>query len=231
MKKINNDIYILYEDNHIIVCNKPEGILSQEDITKKPDMLTIIKEYLKVTYQKPGNVFLGLCHRLDCRVSGVMVFAKTSKAAKRLSEDIRLKNFQKTYLAVVVGVMESNGFLDNKLSKNNYRAEEDEDGKECRLSYQVINHFELDKQIFSVLKVDLLTGRFNQIRKQLSIINHPIVNDFKYGYQGKNYDDHLGLYGYELSFNHPVTKVRFEFTLPQECIEGKWKEYLKLGEK
>lgn len=230
MKKINGNIFVLYEDNHIIVCNKPEGIFSQEDISKKPDMLTIIKKYLKETYNKPGNVFLGLCHRLDCRVNGIMVFAKTSKAAQRLNEDIRNHEFKKIYLAVVCGMVGGEGVLENSLTKSDLKAIVDEDGKECKLIYHAINHFELDDLSYSVLKIDLITGRFNQIRKQLSLFNHPIINDYKYGYQGNNYDDHLGLYGYSISFNHPITKEKMVFTLPNECIEGKWKQYLKIGE-
>ena len=205
------DLNIFYEDNHIIVVEKKEGVLSQGDETNDPSMLEIIKEYIKNKYNKPGNVFLGLVHRLDRRVGGVMVFAKTSKAASRLSEAIRRQQFVKKYMAICQGKLVGSGKLVNKLDKVNGKAIETNDGKECILEYNVIKNFVLDGEIFSVLDVNLITGRYNQIRKQLSIINHPIVNDFKYNYNGKNYNNDFGLRCYSLSFPHPITKEILTF--------------------
>lgn len=205
MKKISNGVVILYEDNHLLVCIKPEGLLSQEDETKDLDMLTILKNYIKEEYQKTGNVYLGLVHRLDRRVSGVMVFAKTSKAASRLSEQIRSHSFNKKYLAFASGYLEGSNTLEDYLKKN------DENEKLSVLSYQVLDHLKLDDKIFSKVLVNLKTGRYNQIRKQFSMINHPLINDFKYGYRGKNYNDHLGLFCIEIGFNHPVTKEYLNF--------------------
>lgn len=212
MKK-TDELKILYEDNHIIVVVKPENILSQKDDTNDLDMLTLIKEYIKKSKEKEGNVYLGLVHRLDRRVGGVMVFAKTSKAASRLSDDIRNHNFNKKYLAIVEGEINDSGVLVDYLKKVDNRAIiSKEDGKISELKYQVLKNFFLDDNICTILLINLLTGRYNQIRAQLSHFNHPIINDFKYGYKGKNYDDVLGLFCYEISFNHPTKKEKMTFT-------------------
>lgn len=212
MKK-TDELKILYEDNHIIVVVKLENILSQKDDTNDLDMLTLIKEYIKKSKEKEGNVYLGLVHRLDRRVGGVMVFAKTSKAASRLSDDIRNHNFNKKYLAIVEGEINGSGVLVDYLKKVDNRAIiSKEDGKISELKYQVLKNFFLDDNICTILLINLLTGRYNQIRAQLSHFNHPIINDFKYGYKGKNYDDVLGLFCYEISFNHPTKKEKMAFT-------------------
>ncbi len=215
------DLKVLYEDNHIIVVIKEEGILSQGDHTNEISMIEVIKEYLKEKYQKPGNVFVGLVHRLDCRVSGVMVFAKTSKAASRLSDAIRNHNFTKKYVAIVGGKLIGNGRLVNKLDKVNQLAVETDSGKESILEYKVVQNFKLNDNDFSVLDINLITGRYNQIRKQLSLINHPIVNDYKYGYKGINYQDAFGLRCYEISFPHPITKEVLTF---KSNFDNFWKE-------
>lgn len=215
---------ILYEDNHIIVVVKPENILSQGDSSGDDSMLDIVKEYIKVKYNKPGNVYLGLVHRLDRRVSGVMVFAKTSKAASRLSEAIRNNEFIKKYKAIVVGKVVEAGKLVHYLDKKDGIAiESKKDGKGSVLFYNVLKNFQLDNCIFSVLDIDLITGRYNQIRKQLSLINHPIVNDFKYSYVGKNYEDQLGLRCYKLSFPHPITKEIITF---EKDYDNFWKKFI-----
>jgi len=210
MMKID-ELKILYEDNHIIVVIKPENVLSQADITNDLDMLTIIKEYIKVSKNKPGNVYLGLVQRLDRRVGGVMVFAKTSKAASRLSEDIRNHNFEKEYLALVLGEVNGCRVLENKLEKVDSKAKESEDGKYSKLEYEALEKITLDSKVYTALRINLITGRYNQIRSQLSLNNHPIINDFKYGYRGKNYNDCLGLFCFRIAFNHPVTKEKMEF--------------------
>ena len=235
--KVNEykNIKILYEDNHILVCIKPEGVLSQADRTGEVDILTILKEYIKKTYEKTGNVYLGLVHRLDRRVSGVMVFAKTSKAASRLSSDIRNDEIKKTYYAIATGAINGTGKLINKLKKENEKAISAPDGKDAVLEYDVIDHFEIDKKPYTLLKVNLETGRFNQIRAQFSLAGHRLINDYKYGYVGKNHNDysHIGLFCVELSFIHPVTKVQMTFTYDEVINRNRndWINYFMNGVK
>ena len=205
-----SDLKVLYEDNHIIVIVKPKDVLSQKDNTNDIDILTIVKEYLKEKYQKPGNVYLGLVHRLDRRVGGVMVLAKTSKGASRLSEAIRNHEFIKKYYAICLGKVES-GKLINKLEKVDKVAKQSDNGKESILEYELIKTFKLDDADFSLVSVNLITGRFNQIRSQFALNNHPLINDYKYGYRGINYNDDIGLFCFYLSFPHPVTKEMMEF--------------------
>ena len=210
---------VIYEDNHIIVVEKLPGIPSQGDKTEDKDMLTIIKEYLKEKYKKPGNVYLGLVHRLDRPVGGIMVFAKTSKAAARLSEQVRNKTFEKEYLAIVNGKMEENkGTLEDYLWKNqksntSYVVRENKkNSKKAILDYEVLKY---DKdQDFSILKINLQTGRHHQIRVQLSSRNHSIYGDGKYhGRNAKN----LYLWAYKLKLEHPTTKEKLEFIdLPEQ---------------
>lgn len=209
-------INILFEDNHIIVVEKEENVLSQGDITNDPNMVDLLKTYIKDKYNKPGNVFVGLIHRLDRRVSGVMVFSKTSKAASRLSASIVNNEFKKSYIAVVDGYLEGNKKLIHKLIKKNNIAVEDKNGKECILYYSVIKNITNKDHQMSVLDIDLITGRYNQIRKQLSLTGHPIVNDFKYGYHKKNYNDQFGLRCYMISFPHPITKEILSFKIDYE---------------
>ena len=203
-----NNLKILYEDNHIIVVIKPYNVPVQADSSNDLDMLTIIKNYIKEKYNKPGNVYLGLVHRLDRPVGGVMVFAKTSKAASRLSEEVRTNKRHKTYLAVVHGVLDKkDGKLINKMSKdekthNSYIDEKN--GKEAVLEYKVIK----EEDNLSLLKINLITGRHHQIRLQLSNINHPIYGDQRYGFQDKK---QIMLYAYKLEFTHPVTKELMTF--------------------
>ena len=223
MKKIAHDVVILYEDNHLLVCIKPEGILSQEDETKDLDILNILKKYLKEEYHKEGNVYLGLVHRLDRRVSGVMVFAKTSKAASRLSEQVRNHQFQKKYLAICSGEIYGSGVLENYLQKN------DEAEKFASLEYNGLDNFKLDNKMFSLVDVSLKTGRYNQIRKQFSLINHPLINDFKYGYRGKNYNDHIGLFCVEIGFYHPISKefISFKYQEIDSYNQEDWIKYFE----
>lgn len=206
MSKI--DINVLYEDNHLLVVEKPINILSQKDITGDIDMTDIIKAYLKEKYQKPGNVYLGLVHRLDRRVGGVMVFAKTSKAATRLSEDIRNRRFKKAYLACVEGLIEQEGKINVKIKKDLQAniAIIDKNGSDSELHYKVVNSG--DNRTY--LLVDLITGRYNQIRASFAHINHPIINDYKYNKAIKANQDDLGLYCYSLGITHPVTKEYLE---------------------
>ncbi|HKM30248.1 MAG TPA: RluA family pseudouridine synthase [Bacilli bacterium] len=223
----NEQLIILYEDNHLIVVVKPENVLSQEDITAEADMLNIIKAYLKEKYQKPGNVYLGLIHRLDRRVGGVMVFAKSSKGASRLSEDIRNHLFFKEYYAIVAGKLLTNKTLTdyivkeekNKQYKAKVSSANDAEAKEAVLNYVVEKNIKIDNKDFTVLKIELITGRYNQIRLQLANLGHPIINDFKYGYVGENIDNNLGLWCYKIKFLHPVSKQEIEISyLPKEGV-------------
>lgn len=213
------DLNVLYEDNQIIVVEKKPNILSQSDETKDIDMLSLVKEYVKVKYNKPGNVYIGLVHRLDRPVGGIMVFARTSKAASRLSEEIKNGVFNKTYLLVVDGIIEKkDGTLEDYLYKDEKERrsfvvkKDHKDAKLATLNYKVLGYFD-DK---SIVKVNLITGRYNQIRVQFANINHPIYGDQKYGIENK---EQIRLYAYMLEFNHPVTKEKLSFKLLP-----KWKE-------
>lgn len=199
---------VLYEDNHVIVCYKPAGVLSQADNTGDIDMLTLVKDYLKKRYNKEGNVFVGLVHRLDRMTSGVMVFGKTSKGAMRLSNDIVSGNFFKEYLAVCEGNIEDydeTTLVDylEKDEKNN-KSFISKNGKEAILTYRVITN----KNNKSLVRVKLKTGRHHQIRVQMSNIGHPLYGDIKYGSPHK---DNLALQAYKLSFYQPVTRELLTF--------------------
>ena len=219
-----NKLNVIYEDNHIIVVEKQPNIPSQADKTEDIDMLTIIKEYIKEKYNKPGNVYLGLVHRLDRPVGGVMVFAKTSKAASRLSDQVREKIFKKKYLAVVDGRFEqSKGILENYLYKderNNISKVVNKDKKNAKLAkleYEVLKYDE--KINLSLVRVKLYTGRHHQIRVQFASRNHSLYGDQKYGTRGRG--KQLCLWAYKLSFAHPTTKEHLEFTDYPEPI-GSW---------
>ena len=204
-----NNLNILYEDNHIIVVVKPYNVLSQGDDTNDKDMLTIIKEYLKEKYNKPGNVYLGLVHRLDRPVGGVMVFAKTSKAASRLSELVRINALHKNYLAIVHGKTPDTETLVDKISKDektNNSYIDLENGKESILTYTTL-YYDESKDL-SLVDVDLRTGRHHQIRLQMSNRGFPLYGDQRYGLGEKA---QIALFAYKLSFIHPVTKEEMTF--------------------
>ncbi len=211
-------INILYEDNHLLVVEKKVGVLSQSDGTNTPDMLTILKKYIKEKYNKPGNVYLGLVHRLDKNVGGVMVFAKTSKAAKRLSEGIRNREFKKTYLAICKGIIKSDGEYLDYLKREEYRSRvsNSKDGKLASLTYKVLDI----KDNNTLVKINLETGRHHQIRVQFSYHNHPLLGDEKYGSKGKY---PIALFAYKLEFYHPTTKEKLCFTLVP--TEGYFKNF------
>ena len=199
---------ILYEDNHIIVVVKPSGILSQEDITKDPDMVTMLKQYIKEKYNKPGDVYLGLVQRLDRMTSGVMVFARTSKAASRLSDQIRNHSITKKYYAVVEGKTKDEDKLENYLIKDEDLVKSfvttKEKGKFASLEYKLINTVCHN----SLIDVSLHTGRHHQIRVQMSNINHPLLGDSLYGSKFKS---NMHLHCYYLKFIHPTTKEELVF--------------------
>ena len=218
------DLKIIYEDNHIIVVEKKPNIPSQEDKTGDIDMLTSVKKYLKEKYKKPGNVYLGLVHRLDRPVGGVMIFAKTSKAASRLSNQVREKVFKKKYLAVVDGKIENkSGTLEDYLYKderNNISKVVNKDKKNAKyakLDYKVLKYNEVKN--LSLVEIDLHTGRHHQIRVQLSNFGHSIFGDQKYGTRGNG--KQIALWAYELTIEHPVTKEKMVFKDLPEPV-GTW---------
>ncbi len=215
---------VIYEDNHIIVVEKPPNIPSQGDKTEDVDMLTLIKEYLKEKYNKPGNVYLGLVHRLDRPVGGIMVFAKTSKAASRLSNQVREKVFKKEYLAIVDGKPEKdkdtleNYLLKNERTNTSRIVKENTPGsKYAKLDYEVLKYNE--EINLSLLKILLHTGRHHQIRVQLAGMGHSICGDQKYGTRGRG--KQISLWAYKLTIEHPITKESMTFTDVPEPI-GPW---------
>ncbi len=205
-------INIIYEDNHLLVVEKPINIPVQKDSSNDNDLLTMLKTYLKEKYQKPGNVYLGLVHRLDRPVGGIMVFAKTSKAASRLSEQIRNKTFQKTYVAVVHGHIEKEATFTDKLLKNHQTniTTISSKGKEAKLHYQLLG----TQKNLSLVKIHLITGRPHQIRVQFASRNHPLYGDQKYGKTKEK--DQIALFAKTIKFLHPTTKKElfFELSLP-----------------
>ena len=205
-----NDIKILYEDNHIIVAVKPFNMLSQKDSTNDNDMLTLLKDYIKEKYNKPGNVYLGLVHRLDRPVGGIMVFARSSKAASRLTEMFKKHDFTKKYLAVVNGLFDKkNGtFIDYLLKDENGNTivTDKNKGKYSELNYSILD--ENRELNMSLVEVELLTGRHHQIRVQFASRGHSLYGDQRYGKQdGKQ----IALWAYKLEFIHPVKKENMSF--------------------
>jgi len=207
-------IEILYEDNHIIVAIKPAGLLSQSDRKGEPDILSLLKAYIKETKNKPGDAYLGLVHRLDRPVGGVMVFAKTSKAAARLSEQIRERTIEKIYIARVAGIVQPpKGTLHNYLAKDADKnkafevGKNDKRGAEAVLDYEVLS----TNEGTSLVKVALRTGRFHQIRAQMALFGYPICGDRKYGEKTGKENKDLSLWASELTFNHPVKPERMSF--------------------
>lgn len=217
---------IIYEDNHVIVVVKPKGVPSQQDKTKDKDMLTLVKEYIKEKYNKPGEVYLGLVHRLDRMTEGLMVFGRTSKGASRLSSAIREGNFKKEYLAVVKGKIEEDGILENYLLKNEKTNmskvvdKETKGAKQAKLEYKVLGYTMYNGEEYTYVKIKLYTGRHHQIRVQFSNIKHPLYGDVKYG--GVKGD--LALVAYKLSFIHPTKDEICEFKYFPEKT-GIWRDF------
>ena len=213
--KVMNKLEVIYEDNSIIVVNKPCNILSQEDDTKDISLLTMVKEYIKNKYNKPGNVYIGLVHRLDRPVSGVMVFARNSKSARRLTDQIKENKFHKTYYAVVKGILEKDKdtFIDYLKKENNGNTiiTDKDNGKYSELSYEVVNR-NIEKNE-TLVKINLKTGRHHQIRVQFASRNYPLCGDQRYGKVDKT---QIALVAKELEFYHPIKKelLKFEINLP-----------------
>ena len=218
------ELTILHEDNHIIVVLKPQNIPSCEDASKDLDMLTIIKDYIKKTYNKQGNVYLGLVHRLDRPTGGVMVFAKSSKAAARLSEQLKNGDFEKRYYTVLVGEpREEKATLTHYVKKNAinnmvYVCPSSVDGaKFAELEYSVLDK----KDGLSLAEVRLHTGRSHQIRVQMNAIGTPVYGDMRYGGE-KAKKGYLALWAYYLSFIHPVSKEKLVFRVQPPKENTPW---------
>jgi len=217
------DLEIIFEDNHLLVINKPAGLLSQEDHTGRPDALSLCKEYIRKRYNKPGNVFLGLLHRLDRPVSGLMVFAKTSKAASRISEQIRSRKVRKRYRAAVHGNPPPNGVLEHHLEKDREKnmvrvvGRPTRKSKVAKLSFNTI----FSSETLTLVDVNLETGRAHQIRVQFAEIGSPIWGDKRYG---KKEPGHIALHAYSFRLEHPTTKEKITFSAELPDIEP-WTQF------
>jgi len=210
-----NTLQVIYEDNHLIVVNKLPGQIVQGDKTGDKSLLDIVKEYIKKKYNKPGAVYLGLVHRLDRPTSGIVVFAKTSKAASRLSEIFRDRKVKKTYWALTKNRPEGGmGRLTHYLRKNEEKNKSVAKKKETRGYKEAILDYEMKLQsdTYCLIEVKLLTGRHHQIRCQLSAIGCPIKGDIKYGSKRTNKDGSISLHSRSISFVHPVKKEPMSFT-------------------
>ena len=227
-------IDVIYEDNHIIVVIKPQGIPTQADSSGDNDMLSMVKEYIKEKYNKPGNVYVGLVHRLDRPTGGVMVFAKTSKAASRLTESIKSGDMSKKYLAVTVGTPEKReAKLTNYLQKNEKLnivlvvPMGTTGAKYAELKYKVLDS--TDK--IALLDIDLVTGRSHQIRTQLKHIGNPIYGDVKYGGDTLAKGHNLALWAYNLTFTHPTTKQTMNFKVLPNVDQVPFSTFAKIIKK
>lgn len=208
---------IVYEDNHIIVVNKRSGEIVQGDKTGDKPLVETVKEYLKEKYAKPGNVFLGIPHRLDRPVSGLVIFAKTSKALSRLNTMFRDGDVHKTYWAITKNMpVASEGTLTNWLTRNEKQNKsyaydrEVSNAKKAILKYKTLTR----SQNYTLLEINLLTGRHHQIRCQLGHIGCPIKGDLKYGAQRSNADGSISLLSHHVDFIHPVSKEHISLTAP-----------------
>lgn len=217
---------ILYEDNHILIINKNVGQLVQGDKTGDKSLLELLKSFIKERDQKPGNVFLGLVHRIDRPTSGLVIYAKTSKALSRLTQMVKNREIKKTYWAIVPKeIIPQSQTLTHYLKKNekNNKAivynKETDGAKKAILNYQIIKT--LDN--YMLLEIDLQTGRHHQIRAQLSKIGVPIKGDLKYGAPRSNPDGGISLHARSLEFIHPVSKEQINITAPTPKKDNLWK--------
>ena len=213
-------INIIYEDNHLLVVEKPINIPVQEDNSKDKDLLNLLKEYIREKYNKPGNVYLGLVHRLDRPVGGIMVFARSSKAASRLTKAFNEHSITKKYLAIVHGEITGSGeYVDYIEKTDNGNSIISENGKKAILNYEVLSY---DKEHdCTLVSIDLKTGRHHQIRVQFASRGHYLLGDQRYGVLDNT---QICLFAYYLSFVHPVSKeeLKFEYYPPKE---GYWKRF------
>lgn len=223
-----NDLQVLYEDNHLLCVLKPAGVLSQSDGSGAPDLLTLAKDYIKVKYARPGAVYMGLVHRLDRNVGGVLLLARTSKAAARLTTAFRERAPRKVYTAMVEGVPEPPRgerfdliVKDERQRKARIVAATSSDGgqaREARLTYRLVRHGQLrGRGEYSLLEIELFSGRFHQIRAQMAAMGHPVAGDAKYGARPgppppEPMDNHsLFLFASRLEIEHPVKREPLVF--------------------
>lgn len=225
---------VIYEDNHILVAVKPFGMPSQEDDSKDPDMLNWVKAYVKEKYAKPGDVFIGLVHRLDRVTGGLMVFARTSKAAARLSEEIRNHRLEKCYQTVIEGTMtQKKGLLEDYLIKDRKKNKVSivrENQKKSQQSSKISKEEKFAKLYYdtiesikelSLVDIQLETGRSHQIRVQFSSRGCPVYGDVKYG--STHSQPNIALWAYRIVFNHPTKKERLTFVAEvQDFLQGEY---------
>ena len=208
---------IIYIDNHLIAVTKPAGLLTQPDRNTNESLIDQTRQWIKEKYNKPNNIFLGLVHRLDRNVSGVVLFARTSKAASRLSKQFREGIPKKYYKAIVLGKLEREHntlvhyLRKEKTLKTTIFPREAPTAKRSELSYEVI--YSLEKK--SLIEVSLSTGRFHQIRAQMAFIGHPIIGDVKYGAPESLPNQEIALHAHKLVFNHPISNEEITLTSPQ----------------
>ncbi len=217
MLSTKENLQILHEDNHLIIVNKRAGDISQGDKTGDTPLSDVVKAYIKDKYQKSGNVFLGVVHRLDRPTSGVIIFAKTSKALERLNKMLREKLIHKTYWAVIKAApTTTQGTLKNYLKKNPKNNKSTVFNKETPGSKHAILHYKILKTLdnYTLLEVDLETGRHHQIRAQLAAIGSNIKGDLKYGANRSNKDGSIHLHARKIQFTHPVSKEDVSVTAP-----------------
>lgn len=211
------NLQVLFEDNHLIIINKRAGDIVQGDKTGDTPLSEVVKEYIKIKYHKPGNVYLGVVHRLDRPTSGLVIFAKTSKALERLNKMLREKLIKKTYWAVVKNQPKKDkDTLISFLKKNPKNNKATVFLKETTGSKKAILHYQILKKLdnYFLLQIDLETGRHHQIRAQLSSIGSPIKGDLKYGFNRSNKDGSIHLHARKISFTHPVSKEPIKITAP-----------------
>jgi 23S rRNA pseudouridine1911/1915/1917 synthase len=217
MHSNKDNLQVLFEDNHIIIVNKRSGDITQGDKTGDKPLSDVVKNYIKTKFNKPGNVYLGVVHRLDRPTSGVIIFARTSKALERLNKMLREKKINKIYWAIVKGCPKKEkdtliNFLKKNPKKNKSSVYQHEisGAKRAVLHYQVIQ--KLDN--YTLLEIDLETGRHHQIRAQLSAIGFPIKGDLKYGFNRSNKDGSIHLHARKIEFIHPVSKEQISLIAP-----------------
>ncbi|MCD6440738.1 MAG: RNA pseudouridine synthase [Candidatus Marinimicrobia bacterium] len=211
---------VIYEDNHLLVASKPPGILTQGDITGDISLLEIAKEYLKEKYEKPGNVYLGLVHRLDRPASGIVVFARTSKAAARLSEQFKQRQTRKIYWCLVSGEVPERGVWKDRIERQDVTSYIVKGDANAELGFKRLAY----KDDFSWVEVDLRTGKHHQIRVQFAHRGFSVLGDFRYGSKQKFPDKSIALHARSIGIIHPTLRDdRVYICDPEPC----WDDYIK----
>lgn len=217
MHSTKDNLEVLFEDNHLLIVNKKSGDIVQGDKTGDKPLSEVVKEYIKEKYNKPGEVFLGVVHRLDRPTSGIIIFARTSKALERLNKMLRDRDISKTYWAVIKNnSKKTTDTLIHFLKKNPKNNKSTVFKKEAEGSKKAILHYKTIKNLenYSLLEIDLETGRHHQIRAQLSFIGSPIKGDLKYGAPRSNKDGSIHLHARKINFIHPVSKKEISIIAP-----------------